>query len=48
MEKPEFAQKWQFWPKCKGETLWKNLETRHFFYQTSKGYKILNTSRILA
>ena len=48
MEKQELGQKWQFSPKCTRETLCKNLEIRHFFGQTSKGYKIVNTSRILA
>ena len=42
------TQNGQFWPKCKGGTLCKNLKTGHFFGPTLKGYKIINTSRILA
>ena len=58
MKQQELAEKWaiflkgtqngQFWPKCKGGTLCKNLEIGHFFGPTLKGYKIVNTSRILA
>ena len=58
MKQQELAEKWhillngtqngQVWPKCKGGTLCKNLKIGHFFGQTSKGYKIVNTSRILA
>ena len=42
------TQNGQFWPKCKGGTLCKILKIGHFFRPTLKGYKILNTSRILA
>ena len=42
------TQNGQFWPKCKGGTLCKNLKIGHFLGPTSKGYKIINTSRILA
>ena len=42
------TQNGQFWPKCKEGTLCKNLKIGHFFGQTSKGDKIINTSRILA
>ena len=42
------TQNGQFWPKCKGRTLSKNLKIGHFFGANLKGYKILNTSRILA
>ena len=37
-----------FGQSAKGGTLCKNLKIGHFFGQTSKGYKIVNTSRILA
>ena len=37
-----------FWLKCKGGTLCKNLKMGHFLGPTLKGYKIINTSRILA
>ena len=57
MKQQELAKKWQiilkgnqngrFCPKCKGGTLCKNLEIGHFFGHTLKGYKIVNTSRIL-
>ena len=52
IKQQELAEKWhflkgtqngQFWPKCKGGTLCKNLKIGHFFGQTSKGYKIVNT-----
>ena len=42
------TQNGQFWPKCKGGTLCKNLKIGHFLGPTSKGCKIINTSRILA
>ena len=42
------TQNGQFWPKCKGKTLCKNLKIGHFLGPTLKGYKIINTSRILA
>ena len=42
------TQNGEFWPKCKGGTLCKKLKIGHFFGLTLKGYKILNTSRILA
>ena len=38
----------QFWPKCKGGTLCKNLKIGHFLGPTLNGYKITITSRILA
>ena len=38
----------QFWPKFKGGTLCKNLKIGHFLGPTLKGYKGINTSRILA
>ena len=41
------TQKAQFWPKCKGGTLCKNLKIGHFLGPTLKGCKIINTSRIL-
>ena len=40
--------KWAILAKVQGGTLRKNLKIGHFFGQTLKGYKILNTSRILA
>ena len=42
------TQNGQFWPKSKGGTLCKNLKIGHFPCPTLKGYKIINTSRILA
>ena len=42
------TQNGQFWPKCKGGTLCKNLKIGHFLDSTLKGCKIINTSRILA
>ena len=42
------TQNGQFWPKCKGGTLCKNLKIGHFLGPTLKGCKIINTSRILA
>ena len=39
------TQNGQFWPKCKGGTLCKNLKIGHFLGQTSKGYKIVNKLR---
>ena len=42
------TQNGQFWPKCKGGTLCKNLKIGHFLGPTLKGYKIINTSRISA
>ena len=42
------TQNGEFGPKCKGGTLCKILKIGHFFGPTVKGYKILNTSRILA
>ena len=42
------TQNGRFWPKCKGGTLCKNLEIGYFFGHTLKGYKIVNTSRVLA
>ena len=42
------TQNGQFWPKCKGGTLCKNLKIGYFFGPNLKGYKILNTGRILA
>ena len=42
------TQNGQFWPKCKGGTLCKNLKIGHFLGQLCKGGKIINTSRILA
>ena len=42
------TQNGQFWPKCKGGTLCKNLKIGHFLGPCLKGYKIINTSRILA
>ena len=48
MKQQELAEKWQFWPKCKGGTVCKDLKIGHFSGQTSKAYKIVNTSRILA
>ena len=42
------TQNGQFWPKCKGGTLCKNLKIGHFLNPNLKGYKIINTSRILA
>ena len=41
------TQNGRFWPKCKGGTLCKNLEIGHFFGHTLKGYKIVNTRRVL-
>ena len=42
------TQNGQFWPKCKGGNLCKNLKIGHFLGPNLKGYKIINTSRILA
>ena len=42
------TQNGQFWPKCKGGTLCKNLKIGQFLGPTVKGYKIINISRILA
>ena len=42
------TQNGQFWPKCKGGTLCKNLKIGHFLGPNLKGYKIINTSRNLA
>ena len=42
------TQNGQFWPKCKGGTLCKNLKIGHFLGPTLKGSKIINTSQILA
>ena len=42
------TQNGQFWPKCKGGTLCKNLKIGHFLGPTLKGCQIINTSRILA
>ena len=42
------TQNGQFWPKCKGGTLCKNLKIGQFLGPTLKGYKIINISRILA
>ena len=41
------TQNGRFWPKCKGGTLCKNLEIGHFLGHTLKGYKIVNTGRVL-
>ena len=45
---PKGTQNGQFWPKCKRGTLCKILDFGHFFGRTSLGYKIVNTSPILA
>ena len=37
-----------FGQSAKGGTLCKNLEIGHFFGHTLKGYKIVNTSQVLA
>ena len=42
------TQNGQFWPKFKGGTLCKNLKIGNFPGPTLKGYKIINTSLILA
>ena len=42
------TQNGQFWPKCKGGTLCKNVKIGHFLGPTLKGCKIINTSRISA
>ena len=42
------TQNCQFWPKCKGGTFCKNLKIGGFLGPNLKGYKIINTNRILA